>query len=452
MIQHLLITATMLIILLLTATGTAQVSVTIYNNNIGLVREVRSTEFKKGIQKFKFIDVAALIKPETVRFSSLTAPSDLTLLEQNFEYDLVGTTSLLQKHLNQSIIATTENGPAFNGRLLNISEQDIILELQDKTIKVVKAAALETIAFPSLPAGLITRPTLAWTLDCKKKSSHQTEISYITQGLTWNADYVALISNDETGLDLSGWITINNTSGTAYQDATLKLVAGDVHLVRPEARISRRYKNLSVAESSAPPQFEEKPFFEYHLYTLQRKATIENRQLKQISLFQPVQAASKKIYTYDTRRDQKKISVTLEFKNSSSDRPGSALPAGTVRVYKRDDDGSQIFIGEDHIDHTPLEETVRLHTGDAFDLRAERIVTEAHKISSRSRRETIDITLRNHKKTAVTIAVVEHFRGDWKIINKTAPITKQDAYKTEFEARVKPESTTVVNYTVVYTW
>ena len=431
------------------ADGT-KVAVTVYNNNLALVREARTIRLKKGVQEYKYPDVAAQIDPTSVHFKSMTAPESISILEQNFEYDLVGTERLLEKYIGQDIITSTKDGNTYAGTLLSSRSGDVIIQMQGGQVKVVKANSLETIEFPALPEGLITRPTLVWLLDAQQGGKHESEVSYLTKGISWHAEYVAVANPKDTELELSGWVSIDNKSGATFENAKLKLVAGEVHLVkgRPTVRMESATVKKYFVGASAP--FREKEFFEYHLYTLQRPATLKDRQTKQLSLFPATKVRVHKDYTYDGLQDKKKVRVNLEFKNDKESGLGMPLPAGKIRVYKEDVDKSQEFIGEDWIDHTPKDEKVRVYLGNAFDIVGERNVIEEEKISKNSRRETVEIKLRNHKKDDITVTVIEHFWGDWQFVGKTPPIKKKTARKVEFEVKVPADAERVVQYTVLY--
>lgn len=428
----------------------SQVAVTIYNDNLALVREVRPLTFEKGVQTFQFVDVAAKMDPTSVHFKSPASANGISILEQNFEYDLVGTSRLLQKYVDQQIEAQIHQSDVISGTLLSSAGGDVVIQLDNGNIRAVKAANLESIVFPSLPDGLKTRPTLVWLLKAKKAGEQPCEISYLTSGINWHAEYVAVVDEKDTALDLAGWVSVENNSGATYKDAKLKLVAGDVHrAAEPPQRV---YKAMAMAAEADAAQFEEKSFFEYHLYTLQRPATVRDRQVKQVSLFEPQTAAVKKVYSYDGERNQKKVNVTLELDNSKANGLGMPLPKGKVRVYKNDADGAQEFIGEDAIDHTPKDETIRLTMGNAFDIVGERTVTEVKKISKRSRRQTVQIILRNHKKESVPIKVVEHLYGDWQFIGQTPKVLKKTADRVEFEVNVSADGETTFEYTVLLTY
>ncbi|NIA30053.1 MAG: DUF4139 domain-containing protein [Actinobacteria bacterium] len=428
-----------------------KVAVTVYNNNLALVREARTIQLKKGIQEFRFVDVAAKIDPTSVHFKSLSNPDDVDLLEQNFEYDLVGTERLLQKYIDQQIVASTKDGRVFKGKLLNTTSGDVILQDEDGSVTVVKAAVLENIQFPALPEGLLTRPTLVWLLNSKKGGKQESEISYLTRGMNWHAEYVAVTNRNDTEIELSGWVSIENKSGATYQNAKVKLVAGDVHKAKKERRTYNTMPKVEALSAMAPP-FQEKAFFEYHLYTLQRPATIRDRQIKQLSLFEPALVKVKKIYTYDGLANDKKVSVDLQFKNDKATGLGIPLPKGKFRVYKQDEDQSQEFIGEDNIDHTPKDEKVKITLGNAFDLVGERTILSDKKLGKRSRQQKIQVILRNHKDKQVVIHVLEHFWGDWELIGPTPPILKKDAEKVEFKAPVPANGEKKLEFTVLTRW
>ena len=296
---------------------------------------------------------------------------------------------------------------------------------------------------------MITRPTLVWMLNNGGPKKHKTELSYLTEGVDWHAEYVAVVDRDDKNLELGGWVSLVNRSGATYKDARLKLVAGDVNIVEARRRPEARGALKAMAAVEAVPQFEEKAFFEYHLYTLQRKTTLKNNQTKQISLFPSAEVKAKKLYIYDSARYEKKVRVNLEFKNREQDGLGLPLPEGKIRVYKQDVDEALEFVGEDLIDHTPADEKVRIFLGNAFDLVGERVQKSSKKISSRSREEEYEISLRNHKEEDVGIVVVEHFYGDWEITQRSHSYTKKDARTAEFAVPIPAKGEVKLNYTVL---
>lgn len=427
-----------------------RMALTVYNEDLALVRDVRLLDLKKGMNRLSFADVAARIDPTSVHFASLTAPDRVAILEQNYEYDLVSSDKILQKYVDREILALVKEGKAYRGKLLSASGGDLVLEDTEGGIRVVDAKALEGLEFPVLPEGLITRPTLVWLVDCGRAGTHEVEVSYLTGGMGWHAEYVAVTDKEDRQLDLSGWVSIENRSGATYEDARLKLVAGEVHRVQeyPAARLAREERMIAMKAIS---QFEERAFFEYHLYALPRPATVKDNQIKQLSLFPNARVATTKMYSYDASVDEKKVQVKLEFTNSTKAGLGMALPKGKVRVYKADVDGSLEFIGEDRIDHTPRDEKVRLVLGDAFDVVGERNVLEHRRISDRVTEERIGITLRNHKDAAITVLVTEHPWGDWEILESSpSAYRKKDVRTVEFDVPVEKDGEGKVTYRIRY--
>ncbi len=429
------------------------VALTVYSNNLALVKEVRTIQLPRGISEVRFTDVAASIDPTSVHFKSLSSPGDVDLIEQNYEYDLVNSNKMLQKYVDQEITVHAEQDGPFQGRLLSASQNTIMLQMKAGNIKSISFDPIINIDFPALPEGLITKPTLVWLIDNQRAGEHKAEVSYLTANMSWHAEYVAVCKKSDSLLELNSWVSIDNQSGADYDNAKLKLIAGDVHRAAPpEIRPMAKGYDM-MAEAAPPPPFEEKQFFEYHLYTLQRRATVKNNQVKQIALFPPAEIKADKIYAYNGALYGEAVRVTLAFQNSRGSGPGIPLPKGKVRVYKQDDaDNSLEFVGEDLIDHTPQDEKVRIYLGNAFDIKGERIQKEMKQLSERSHEETWQITLRNHKKEAVMVVVEEQLQGDWKIRKESHPHKKKDATTIEFEVPVDKDGETVVEYTVLLKW
>ena len=433
----------------LSAMNEKDVSLTVYNQNFALVKDVRTLQLVKGINEKRFSDVAARIEPESVLFRSLSPRFPASLLEQNYEFDLLSAQKLLQKYLEQEISITEKGDNTFEGKLKSFQGDTLILQLRKGNLILLKMDNIKSIVFPSLPQGLITRPTLVWWIKSEKKGKLPVEVTYITKGINWKADYVVRIREKEKKLALKGWVTLDNRSGTTFTDAKLKLIAGEVHQVEKKAVPQRRvmYEAMNVKA----PQFKEAPFFEYRIYTLSRKTTLKNNQIKQISLLEASQVPFQKIYTYDGAKSGKKVAVNVEFTNSGKYNLGMPLPKGKIRVYKASQ-GDMEFIGEDEIDHTPKDEKVQLFLGYAFDLVGERKQLKQEKLGNRLWESSYQIVLRNHKEEEVTIEVVEHLWGDWKIVNASHAWEKKDAQTVQFKLKVKPNEETKVLYTVRYKW
>jgi hypothetical protein len=341
------------------------------------------------------------------------------------------------------------NGERQSVRLLS-DERGAVTLMTPLGIKMMSSLSGYTIDVPTLPTGLITRPTLIWQLSTDKKLDNEPlEVLYQTGGLTWHAEYIASLSDDDKSLDLSGWVSIDNTSGATYPNAKLKLVAGDVHRVtNSHVNRSMMVGDAAYAMKSAP-QFEERGMFEYHLYDLQRKTTIKNDETKQVSLLNANGVTSTKHYTYEGGT---KVAVTIEFVNSEDNHLGIPIPMGTVRVMKRDKDGSMEFVGEDHADHTPRDEKITLHVGDAFDLVGERVVTDSRNLGDHANQETIEITLKNHKDENVTIDALEGVGGNWEITKSSMDYEKKNASEIVFHVPVKARGEQKVIYTIMHHW
>ncbi len=451
--------------------ASAGVDITVYNQNVALVKDKRTLALKQGVNQIRFSDVASQIDPTSVQFSSLTDPANTRVLEQNYAYDIVGTSKIVQKYLDQSVSLVTEDGTKYTGKLLSGTD-DIILQGEDGQVTSVKLARVRELKFPQLPGGLITKPTLIWMVNSAREGNQDTQVTYLTNGINWKANYVAIVDAQDTAMNLNGWVTIDNQSGATYPDAKLKLVAGDVRRTTPApAAVSAEMMRGALPATPTPPGFVEQSFFEYHLYTLQRPTTINNRETKQIEFTSADQVPINKIFVYDGasnlrfhgyvisdagygKTSNTKVAVMIEFKNGEKEKLGIPLPKGTIRVYKQDSDGGNQFIGEDNIDHTPKDETLRLNIGNAFDVVGERKQTNFSKIGDKVIEESYQITLRNHKKEAVEVRVVEHlFRwSNWQIVKSTADYAKLDAQTIEYRVKVAPDGEQTVNYTVKYSW
>lgn len=430
--------------------GYAAVSVTVYNDNLGLVRQTRAIDVKKGVQRVAIDDVAARIDPTSVSMKTLGKGS-VTVLEQNYEYDLVDTDKLLKKYIGRPVTIERRFGTGgdrketLKGTLLSTAG-GMVLET-DGRIMLNPAGE---VSLEKLPDGLVLKPTLSWLVDSAVAGPQEIELAYLTGGISWAANYVAVLSRDDAAIDLTGWVTLNNTSGVTYPDARLKLVAGDVNRVR--AASPRALKGMAVADMAAAESFEEKSFFEYHLYTLTRPATINDNEIKQLELISAAGVPAKKKYVFDGAR-QNKVAVTMEFKNAKDRNLGIALPRGTIRVYKHDDDGTLAFVGEDAVDHTPKDETVRVAVGNAFDVVGERTVTDSRG-GQNWREESCRIVLRNHKDAPVDVTAVEHLYGgrQWKVTQTSSSYVKKDAETIEYTVAVPRDGETTITYTVRYTW
>lgn len=443
------------------------IELTVYNQNLALVIDRRPLELLAGLNEVQFTDVASQIDATSVHFRSLTDPDGTVVLEQNYEYDLVSTAKLLTKYVDQEITIVTQDGTAYTGTLLS-GAGDVILQAPDGQVTVVKLDRVQDFSFPALPEGLITRPTLVWLLEAEEPGTHDTEVTYLTGGLTWRADYVLVLGEDDASLDLTGWVTVDNRSGATYEEAKLKLVAGDIHRAEEMDRIVEKV----VYEAVPTPALavEERAFFEYHLYEVQRPVTVKDSQTKQVEFSSATDVPTEKFFVYDgaparfygyvvddpgygTITD-KKVAVMLEFVNGEDQGLGIALPKGKIRVYKKDVDGSELLIGEDSIDHTPKDEAIQLALGNAFDVVGERVQDDFERLGKQAIEETFTITLRNHKEQDVEVRVVERLYrwSDWEIVQETAEHAKIDAQTVEWRLEVPADGEASVTFTVRYRW
>ena len=444
------------------------VEVTVYNQNFALVKDQRYFDFDKGVNRIEFKDVAALIEPTSVHFISVSSPASCNILEQNYEYDLVNAGKLLFKYIDKQIKVVTKEGDVYEGTLLSYDDSQLVIQTKDGLAMVARPDNIKQIAFDKLPEGLITKPTLIWLIDSKRQGRELTEVSYLTGGMNWNCEYVTVLDKDDKSLDLDGWVSINNNCGVTYKDAKIKLIAGEVKRAQQSddlRRDKKMYLEASVAGNA--PQFEEKSFFEYHMYTLQRLATIKNNQNKQISLINSTGVPVKKEFIFDPSKGKyswwyysdkdetlkENARVEMEVVNSKANNLGMPLPQGKVKVYKKDADGSLQFIGEDAIEHTPKDEKIRLYIGDAFDVVGER-TRKDFKSEYRTAHETFEIVLRNHKDQDVEVRVVEKLwrYTSWEIAASSANYEKKDASTIEYVVKVPKNGEAKVTYTAKYWW
>lgn len=419
-----------------------QVAVTVYNQDLALVREVRTLDLEDGVQEYAYDGVAEAIDPTSVRFSA----DGVTVLEQNFEFDLVGREALLETYLGEVVDVRLED-EVLRGTLLS-TRGGIMLEEGDGEVRLVEPSAVVSVRFPALPEGLIVKPTLRWLLEAGQAGEVSGELNYLTRQVSWEASYVAVVGGGDTSLELSGWVQVTNRSGATWRDATLKLMAGDVRVEGPGDRA--RMVEAMMAGKAADHGFQEKAFFEYHLYTLPRPVTLQDNQVKQIRLVAPVSTPARKQYLFDTSAGSK-VMVNMEFTNSEEAGLGMPLPAGKVRLYKRDEDESLQLVGEDRIEHTPRDETITLTAGAAFDIVAERMRTDFERIGNGpAREERWRIELRNRKDEDVIVTVREHFGGDWTILAQSIEGEKISGAAWEWEVPVKAGKAEVLTYTVRY--
>jgi hypothetical protein len=445
-----------------------------------LVRLERELQVPRGRGTIQFADVAALIDPTTVQFLSLTDPADTKVLEQNFQFDLVSQEKLLSRYIDRPISVEQQSGngvKTIEGTLVS-SNDGLVIRGSDGRIHALREWS--NVRFDDLPGGLITRPTLEWDIASGRGGLQDARVSYQTGGITWWADYNLIFTEGADAnsgfVDVGAWVSLLNQSGARYQDAKLKLIAGDVNRAQPPPRVVRAkvYEMEAMDAAAAPPGFEEKAFFEYHLYTLGRPATIPNNSTKQIELFDAAsRVPARKQLVYDGAAGMQfygglvqepeygpggntKVDVFLNFRNDKASGMGMPLPAGRIRVAQQDKaDGSLEFIGEDTIRHTPKDEDVRVKLGTAFDVVGERRQADfTVDTKGRKMEEAFEIKVRNHKDQAVEVVVRENLYrwSEWSVIEKSQAFEKKDAQTIEFPVHIAADGEAVITYRVRYTW
>lgn len=442
---------TLLILLSSSIAMADELAVTVYNNNLGVISETRTLEFEKGINRLAFRDVPALIDVNSVRFELIDRGQNVTILEQNYAYDLVSPEKMYAKYLDERIELIDKEGKLYSGELLAYSNNAVTLKEDNGRIKIVTMANITEVNFPLLPEGLITRPTLFWQYQADFSGSREGRIGYQTAGLSWTAEYVGLLNENETGLDLSGWSSINNVSGKTYRDAKLKLIAGDIHRAQRRPGVPTREMDRMTMSAAKGAGFEEKAFFEYHMYTLPRKTTLANKEIKQISLFDPASANVEKIFLFQPDRDPRAVKVNIEFVNSDASGLGMPLPGGRIRVFKADSDGSVILLGEDRIEHTPKDEKVSLTIGTAFDVIGEEKLVERVQVSKQVEERKIEIELRNRKTEDISVTVEKRLWGFFEVLASNFEYEQKDAYTLLFKVPLKAESTATIKLKIRFT-
>ena len=431
------------------------VSVTVYNQNFVVIKERRLMDLKQGRSLVRFRDVAATIEPDTVQFAPLRQPDLARVVEQNYEFDLVSADKLLDRYIDRDIGVVTQDGELIKGTLLSFDPNQLVLKTTNGIDLLPRAGNVKDVQFSALPGGLLTRPTLVWQVEAKKDGKELVKVAYRARQMTWRADYRARVNAAGDRMDLGGWVTVTNNTGATFQDAQVKLLAGDVNLVEEGRRPGPREGPWGGRESPEDrPQFTEKSFADYHLYELGRKATLRSAETKQIELLDVASIPVERRYEF--RSGEPKVAVALRFKNAEGTAKGlgAPLPKGPVRVFQRDADGELEFVGADALDHTPRDEAVSVRLGYASDLAAERRQLAQRNGPNWSEHD-YEIKLRNHKGDAVTIDVVEKINGsvaNWTLLKQSQAPTVRDVNTLVFPVGLKPNAEAAVRYSIRYQW
>ncbi len=431
------------------------IAITAYNNGLALVRDTRELQLSNGELHLTFMDVAQQIRPETVSLRSLAEPGSVLILEQNYEYDLMNPAKLMEKYVGKNV------------RLLNFHKQLGFEEVTAKLLSTNGGTIYEvdgeiflghpgTVVLPEVPDELIAKPSLIWTID-NGRADQKLEATYLTGGISWKADYVLTLAKDDRSLDIDAWVTMNNQSGTTYEDAKLKLVAGDVNQVSNQM-VGRGVGGMRFEAEMDMISAVEEAFAEYHLYTIPRRTTIKQNQSKQLALLNAANVTSRKKYEYRGQLHyysqkmppmlEEHVSVFIEFENEKENNMGMPLPGGIMRIYQEDSEGMLQFAGEDRILHTPKDETVVLRMGKAFDIIGERVQMDFDVLSGNTYESEFEVTIRNHKESDIVVDIVEPMPADWRIITTNQNYSKPDAHTAVFSVPVKKDGETIVRYRV----
>ncbi|HEX9182903.1 MAG TPA: DUF4139 domain-containing protein [Burkholderiales bacterium] len=441
------------------------VAVTIYNENLALVKDTRRLVLDAGANRLALREVSGRMRPETAQLRSLTHPGSLALIEQNFDFDLLTPAKLLEKYVGRPvrIVRThpTTGAESIETATVLAANSGVVLKIGDR----IETGLPGRIVFDGVPANLRDRPTLVSELLSTRAGQQTVELSYLSGGLSWKADYVAELNAADNALDLNGWVTLTNASGTAYPNARLQLVAGDVNRVRDEMRHAAKNGVMRAEAAAAPRSMAQEQLFEYHLYTLQRPTTIADKQTKQVALLGAggVPVAKELVlqgsdYYYRSSiggiGQKMKVGVFVQFENREASRLGMPMPKGVVRVYKKDGAGNAQFIGEDAIDHTPKNESVRLKLGEAFDVTADKKQTDFRRRDTFSpwsyvHESAYEIQLKNAKKEPVTVIVREPVPGDWTMLEQSHKHAKAASGTAEWKVSVPAEGSATLKYRVL---
>jgi len=467
---------------LLTPSGFAEPALTIYNQNFAVVRDTVPLDLKEGVNEIRFSDMTATAETDSVILRDPSGKVKLQVLEQSYRNDPVSQEFLLSlnegKTISFFIREPNKADRTVEGKIIRSgygaggqNQTQPIIEVDGKLQFSLPGEPL----FPALGDDTILNPTLAWKLNASEAGKLDAELAYVTGGLSWHADYNIVAGENSDIIDMVGWVTFDNQSGKTFRDAKIKLMAGDVNKIQPQQMRLRRAFAMAGAmdAAAAEPAVTEKAFSEFHLYTIVRPTTLRDHETKQVEFVHAQGVSAARIFVYDGAAQSygyfqmmrgpddygiptnKKVWVLREFKNSEENHLGMPLPKGRLRFYQQDDDKQLEFIGENEIDHTPKDETIRVYVGNSFDLAGERKRTEYHvDRGNHSVDETFEIKLRNHKKEAVEIRAVEHLSryDNWKLDKKPDEFTQTDSHTIEFHVKLNPDEEKTVTYSVHYWW
>lgn len=425
------------------------VQVTVYNKNLALVKTEQEVGLEKGETQFVIRGVSAKIDPTSVHLKFDRDQDKVDILEMNFLYDLVNSSKIFKKYTDKEIVYHLEDGTQYSGKLLSYTGGDLIIEQADGGILITSTNQIRNYKFPELPGGLITVPTLRWTIDSRIAGVKKAELSYLTEGLSWHAEYVLVLAENDRDFSLSSWVSLENNSGASYPNANVKLIAGDIHRARDREAVPRQ---VMLSRAAAEKEVERREIFDYHLYELGRRVNIANKEIKQIALFDNVMAQADKKYIYENSAynpsDESSMLVKLFINNTKDNDLGFPLPKGKVRMFKKDVDESLQLIGEDNISHISENDELELTAGKAFDVKGERSIVNREKYENEEIIE-VKIILKNRTERTAAIEVRERHHGDWHVKSSNSDYHKKSNSLLVFPVNLKGKTEKTIEYEFV---
>ena len=441
----------------LLANTVKETNITVYNSNLGLVQEILSVKIDKGNDIFKIAGISSQVDPTTVHLEFPKEQSKIRVLEQNYLYDLVNSTKIFEKYIGEKITCYTNSGNAFTAELLSIEGSNLIVRKEDGGIRIINRKEIFDYNFPKLPGGLILKPTLQWQLQSQYAGQTDAKLSYLTGGMSWHAEYVLILDEKDENGSLSSWVSLENNSGAAFEQAKLKLIAGEINRARQERayppQAAKAY-GMAMADMAAEENFQERGLMDYHLYELQRPVDLKDKEIKQVSMFDNLSCTVEKQYIFSNHNYaslEKPLKVRVKIPNTQQNNLGIPLPKGIVRIFKEDVDKTLQLVGEDNINHTSKNDTLKLTVGNAFDVKGKRIIVNRDKYQ-RSEEVTVRIKITNNKDEKVSVLVEELHPNDWNVLETSDKYVKKSNSQLHFYIDVAANASRTIEYKFRRNW
>ena len=433
-----------------------ETNITVYNSNLGLIQQALKVGLEKGDELFKIEGISSQVDPTSVHLTFPKQKSKIKILEQNYLYDLVNSQKIFEKYIGEKITCYTNEGNVFTAELLSLEGNNLIVRKENGGIRIINRKEIFDYNFPKLPGGLILKPTLQWLMQSQFKGSTKAELSYLTSGMSWHAEYVLILDKKDKNGSLSSWVSLENNSGASFTDSKLKLIAGEINRATRRSRYSASKKVYAMKSSfdATPPNFEERGLMDYHLYELQHTVDLKNKEIKQVSMFEEIGCKIEKQYifsNYHYENIEMPLEVKLKISNTKDNYLGIPLPEGVVRIFKKDIDKTLQLVGEDNIKHTSKNDTLKLTVGKAFDVKGKRSVLDEKRMN-RSEEKYIEIKIANNKDEKVSVVVEELHDNDWDVLDATARYVKKSNRKLYFNIDVNANSSKTIKYRFRRNW